>query len=196
MSTAPHSCVIRAAKADIGVTILRHGTLDVKLAAPARPSHSSRATCCSWPPASSTTSRTSVTTCSCGACSTAPTVEMEKLRPRVGGSGRNSRWPTLRSPSMLIPARPHVLGIDDGPFEKYRPGARTPIVGVMMEGHDLVEAIAVTDFPVDGAGITGFLADWIRARRFASALHGVLFGGITLAGLAVLDAPALASALG
>jgi endonuclease V-like protein UPF0215 family len=66
----------------------------------------------------------------------------------------------------------------------------------MMEGHDLVEAIAVTDFPVDGAGITGFLADWIRARRFASALHGVLFGGITLAGLAVLDAPALAGALG
>jgi endonuclease V-like protein UPF0215 family len=89
-----------------------------------------------------------------------------------------------------------VLGIDDGPFEKYRPDARAPIVGVMMEGHDLVEAIAVTDFPVDGAGITGFLAGWIRARRFAPALHGVLFGGITLAGLAVLDPAALARDLG
>jgi hypothetical protein len=97
---------------------------------------------------------------------------------------------------MWLPDRPHVLGIDDGPFEKYRPEARAPIVGVMMEGHDLVEAIAVTDFPVDGAGITEFLADWIRARRFAPALHGVLFGGITLAGLAVLDSAALARELG
>src|SRR4029453_3656848 len=75
-------------------------------------------------------------------------------------------------------------------------GARAPIVGVMMEGHDLVEAIAVTDFPVDGAGITAFLADWIRARRFAPALDGVLFGGITLAGLAVLDPASLARELG
>jgi mannose-6-phosphate isomerase-like protein (cupin superfamily) len=36
--TGPHrSCVIHAAKAEVGVTILRHGTLDVKLATPARP---------------------------------------------------------------------------------------------------------------------------------------------------------------
>jgi endonuclease V-like protein UPF0215 family len=89
-----------------------------------------------------------------------------------------------------------VLGIDDGPFEKHAPGARAPIVGVMMEGNDLVESIAVTDFPVDGAGVTAFLADWIRARRFAPALHGVLFGGITLAGLAVLDAELLAREIG
>jgi mannose-6-phosphate isomerase-like protein (cupin superfamily) len=37
MAAANHSCVIHAAKAEVGVTILRHGTLDVKLAAPARP---------------------------------------------------------------------------------------------------------------------------------------------------------------
>jgi len=97
---------------------------------------------------------------------------------------------------MPLPARPHVLGVDDGPFEKYRPGACAPIVGVMMEGHDLVEAVAITEFPVDGDGITAFLAGWIRARRFAPALHGVVFGGITLAGLAVLDANALARELG
>ncbi len=96
---------------------------------------------------------------------------------------------------MSLPDRPHVLGVDDGPFEKHRPEARAPIVGVMMEGHDLVEAVAVTDFPVDGAGVTRFLADWIRARRFAPALHAVLFGGITLAGLAVLDPAALAREL-
>jgi endonuclease V-like protein UPF0215 family len=88
-----------------------------------------------------------------------------------------------------------VLGIDDGPFEKHRPDARAPIVGVMMEGHDLVEAVAVTEFPVDGDDVTRVLAEWIRARRFAPAIQGVLFGGITLAGLAVLDANALAEEL-
>jgi len=92
--------------------------------------------------------------------------------------------------------RPHVLGVDDGPFSKHQPNARAPIVGVMMEGHDLVEAVAVTDFPVDGDGVTAFLADWIRARRFAPALQGVLFRGITVAGLAVLDPAALAEAIG
>jgi len=93
------------------------------------------------------------------------------------------------------PRRPHLLGIDDGPFEKFAEGARAPLVGVMMEGADLVEAVAVTDFPVDGDGITGFLADWIGGRRFGPALQGVLFTGITLAGLAVLDPEALARAL-
>lgn len=97
---------------------------------------------------------------------------------------------------MMLPQRPHVLGVDDGPVAKHQPGARTPIVGVLMEGHDLVEAIAVTEFPVDGADITRFLFEWIRSRRFAPALHGVVFGGITLAGLAVLEPQRLAAELG
>jgi uncharacterized protein len=96
---------------------------------------------------------------------------------------------------MFLPDRPHVLGVDDGPFEKHQPDAQTPLVGVMMEGHDLVESVAVTDFPVDGADVTRFLAEWIRACRFAPALDGVLFSGITLAGLAVLDPNALAREL-
>ena len=41
-----------------------------------------------------------------------------------------------------FPTRPHVLGVDDGPFEKFSPGAEAPLVGVMMEGADLVEAVA------------------------------------------------------
>jgi endonuclease V-like protein UPF0215 family len=89
---------------------------------------------------------------------------------------------------------PHVLGIDDGPLEK-APGARVPIIGVMMEGAALVEAIAITDFPVDGAGVTDFLTVWVRGLRVASALQGVILGGITIAGLGMVDVPALAQAL-
>jgi endonuclease V-like protein UPF0215 family len=89
-----------------------------------------------------------------------------------------------------------VLGIDDGPFEKFVPGAEAPLVGVMMEGPDVVEAVALTRFPVDGDGVTEFLGAWIESLRFRPALQAVVFGGITLAGLALLDPEALARRLG
>ena len=91
----------------------------------------------------------------------------------------------------LAALRPHVLGIDDAPFEK---GQREPvaIVGAMMEGADLVESVAVTSFPVDGAGATEFLGDWVAGLRSRASLQGVVLGGITIAGLGVVDIAALA----
>jgi hypothetical protein len=92
-------------------------------------------------------------------------------------------------------ARAHTLGIDDGPFDKFA-SARVPIVGVMMEGPDLVEAVARTEFAVDGDGVTEFLADWVRSLRFHPALQAVFLGGITIAGLGVIDIRALSDRLG
>jgi endonuclease V-like protein UPF0215 family len=91
--------------------------------------------------------------------------------------------------------RPHLLGIDDGPFDK-RSDRRVPIVGVMMEGADLVEAVAVSDFELDGEDVSGFLAGWIDGLRFRPALHGVVLGGVTIAGLAVVEPALLAERLG
>jgi len=90
--------------------------------------------------------------------------------------------------------RPHLLGIDDGPFQKHA-SRRAPVVGVMMEGADLVEAVAVTEFPVDGEDASAFLAAWIAGLRFRPALQGILLGGITIAGLGVVDADWLAARL-
>lgn len=96
---------------------------------------------------------------------------------------------------MRLPDRPHVLGVDDGPFDKHR-SRGTPLVAVMTEGADLVEGVAITEFPVDGDDVTGFLADWIGGLRFRPALQAVVLGGITIAGLAVVDVAALAGRLG
>src|SRR4030095_16613201 len=74
---------------------------------------------------------------------------------------RNRSWQDRRM-------RPHVLGIDDGPFE-VRTGGDTPIVGVMTEGPDVVEAVAVTRFPVDGDAATDFLAAWVTGLRLHPA---------------------------
>jgi endonuclease V-like protein UPF0215 family len=94
-----------------------------------------------------------------------------------------------------LPARPHVLGIDDGPFRKHHDAA-TPVVGVMSEGASRVEAVAVTSFPIDGDDVTGFLVEWIGALPFRASLQAVALCGVTLAGLAVVDVPALADGIG
>lgn len=96
---------------------------------------------------------------------------------------------------MPLPPRPHLLGIDDGPFDK-RASRDVPVVGVMMEGPDLVESVAVTRFAVDGEGVTAFLGAWVEGLRCRPAVQGVVLGGITLAGLAVVDVPELAARLG
>jgi len=94
-----------------------------------------------------------------------------------------------------LPAvRPHLIGIDDGPFDKDA-DPMTPIVGVVMEGSDLVEGLAMTSFPIDGADVTDFLAVWIQSLRFRPGLQGIVLGGITIAGLAVVDVERLSQTL-
>jgi endonuclease V-like protein UPF0215 family len=91
--------------------------------------------------------------------------------------------------------RPHVLGIDDGPFRKGQV-QEVPIVGVMMEGCAIVEGVAMTTFPIDGDGVTEFLGGWIEGLRWKSALQAIVFGGATIAGLAIIDIEALVRRLG
>ena len=89
---------------------------------------------------------------------------------------------------------PHVLGIDDAPFDKWE-DEEVPVVGVIMENATLVEGVAVTSFPVDGSDATGFFSQWISDLRWEPMLNAVIFGGITIAGLGVIDIHALAGQL-
>jgi endonuclease V-like protein UPF0215 family len=88
-----------------------------------------------------------------------------------------------------------LLGIDDAPFDKGS-DREVPVVGVMMEGADLVEAVALTSLPVDVDRAAERLADWISTLRFAEAIHGVVLGGVTIAGLGVIDIEELSAKLG
>jgi endonuclease V-like protein UPF0215 family len=94
----------------------------------------------------------------------------------------------------LTKTRPHLIGVDDGPFEK-RQAAPVPIVAAMLEGAGPVESLAVSAFPVDGADVTGFLAGWLAELRALGSVQAVLLGGISLAGLGIVDLPELARCL-
>lgn len=63
----------------------------------------------------------------------------------------------------------------------------------MMEGPDLVESVAITHFPVDGDGATEFLGAWIADLRLRPALQAIVLGGITIAGLGIVDIEALSA---
>jgi uncharacterized protein len=91
-------------------------------------------------------------------------------------------------------SRPHTLGVDDAPFDKRQPGP-VPIVAVAMEGHDVIEAVAIGEFPVDGEGATEYLATWISGLRTRPMLQAVILGGITIAGLGIVDVTALSERL-
>jgi endonuclease V-like protein UPF0215 family len=91
--------------------------------------------------------------------------------------------------------RPHVLGVDDAPFNK-RQSTPVPIIGVAMEGNDLIESVALGEFPVDGDGATEYLATWIAGLRARPMLQAVVLGGITIAGLGIIDISTLAERLG
>lgn len=90
--------------------------------------------------------------------------------------------------------QPRVLGIDDAPFTKGQDG-EVPIVGVVVAGATQVEGVALTSFPVDGDGATAFLAGWVQSSRWKLALQGIVLGGITIAGLGLVDITAVAEEL-
>lgn len=69
------------------------------------------------------------------------------------------------------------------------------IAGVVLEGADRVEGVALTRFPADGSNATAFLGDWIGGLRARPSLSGVVLGGITIAGLGIVDLPRLAETL-
>jgi len=90
--------------------------------------------------------------------------------------------------------KPHVLGIDDGPFEKGQPH-KVPLVAVMLECPLLVEAVAMGALSVDADNVTDYLANWIADLRCFPSLQAILLGGITMVGLGIVDISSLAHRL-
>jgi endonuclease V-like protein UPF0215 family len=65
-----------------------------------------------------------------------------------------------------------------------------------MKGNDVIESVSLGEFPVDGDGATEYLATWIAGLRARPMLQAVILGGITIAGLGMIDVTALAERLG
>ncbi len=88
----------------------------------------------------------------------------------------------------------HVMGFDDGPFERTHRGD-VWVVGTVFAGVRL-EGVLTAKVRRDGINSTQVLAELVGGSRFARHLQAVLVQGIALAGFNVIDLQALHTALG
>ncbi|MEJ2645313.1 MAG: DUF99 family protein [Gammaproteobacteria bacterium] len=93
-------------------------------------------------------------------------------------------------------ARPpsHVMGFDDGPFERTHRGD-VWLVGTVFAGRRL-EGVLTAKVRRDGVNSTRVLNEMVGGSRFVSHLQALLVQGIAFAGFNVIDLQALHESLG
>jgi endonuclease V-like protein UPF0215 family len=88
----------------------------------------------------------------------------------------------------------NVVGFDDGPFARDRPGARVLLVGAVC-ARTRLDGVISGHVRKDGRDATARIASLVRGSPFDGHIRAVLLGGITFGGFNVVDIHALAAAL-
>lgn len=83
-----------------------------------------------------------------------------------------------------------VIGIDDGPFFKFRKGT-VLVVGTIYRGGDYMDGIVSTTADVDGSDSTGKIAKMINKSKFKSQIRCIFLDGIAVGGFNIIDLPEL-----
>ncbi|RMD58520.1 DUF99 family protein [Candidatus Woesearchaeota archaeon] len=79
-----------------------------------------------------------------------------------------------------------VIGIDDGPFFKFREG-KTLIVGTLYRGGKMMDGLLSTTAQVDGSDSTTKIARMINRSKFRKQVRAILLDGITIGGFNVVN---------
>ncbi len=83
-----------------------------------------------------------------------------------------------------------VIGIDDGPFFKFRKG-RVLVVGTIYRGGDYMDGIVSTTAKVDGPDATKNIVHMINKSKFKSQIRVIFLNGIGVGGFNIIDLPKL-----
>jgi endonuclease V-like protein UPF0215 family len=79
-----------------------------------------------------------------------------------------------------------VLGIDDGPFNKFR-DRECLVVGAFYRGGSYPDGILSAKVKVDGSDSTSKIIRMVNRSKFRKQLHCIMLDGINLAGFNVVD---------
>jgi endonuclease V-like protein UPF0215 family len=88
----------------------------------------------------------------------------------------------------------NVVGFDDGPFQRGRPGARVLLVGAVC-ARTRLDGVISGHVRQDGRDATARVAALVSGSQFDGHVRAVLLNGIAFGGFNVVDIHALASAL-
>jgi hypothetical protein len=83
-----------------------------------------------------------------------------------------------------------IIGIDDGPFFKFRKG-KVLIVGVIYRGGQYMDGVITSSAKVDGSDSTKNIAGMINRSKFKSQLRCIMLKGIAVGGFNLIDLPKL-----
>jgi len=83
-----------------------------------------------------------------------------------------------------------IIGIDDGPFFKFRKG-KVLIVGVIYRGGQYMDGVITASAKVDGSDSTKSIAKMINRSKFKSQLRCIMLKGIAVGGFNLIDLPLL-----
>jgi endonuclease V-like protein UPF0215 family len=88
----------------------------------------------------------------------------------------------------------NVVGFDDGPFARDRPGARVLLVGAVC-ARTRLDGVLTGHVRKDGRDATARIAALVRGTPFDGHIRGVVLNGISVGGFNVVDIQALCEAL-
>jgi hypothetical protein len=79
-----------------------------------------------------------------------------------------------------------VLGIDDGPFDKFN-DSEALIIGTLYRGGSFIDGVLSSKVSVDGEDSTEKIIEMINKSKFKPQIQAVLLDGIAVAGFNVVD---------
>ncbi|MBN2111892.1 DUF99 family protein [Candidatus Woesearchaeota archaeon] len=83
-----------------------------------------------------------------------------------------------------------VLGVDDGPFDKFR-DKECLVVGTLYRGGNYPDGILSAKVKVDGSDSTKALVSMVNRSKFKPQLQAIILDGIALGGFNVVDIESL-----
>ena len=86
----------------------------------------------------------------------------------------------------MVKREARILGIDDGPFDKWHKG-KVVIVGVVYRGGNYPDGVISTHATIDGNDATEQLIKMINKSKFKKQLQSILLKGLAVGGFNVID---------
>lgn len=88
---------------------------------------------------------------------------------------------------MKLKKESRIIGIDDGPFDKFH-DKEAIVVGTVFRGGEYLDGILSTKVEVDGFDATLKIIDMINRCKWKTQVHAIMFDGIAVAGFNVINA--------
>ena len=79
-----------------------------------------------------------------------------------------------------------IIGVDDGPFNKFK-DKEVLIVGTLFRGGNFIDGVMSTKAKVDGTDSTDKIAKMINKSKFKPQIRAIFLNGVAVGGFNVID---------